>query len=350
MRFALLCLVIAATGSLAIPVEDEIHLYRRTYLSGPPTPVRLTSSECVEISSKLHGEVNSIDTRGKCVELWSKSGCQGVSSRISPGTKHHLDLRLTIVKNHVKSLTTCNSNLRQSNGNVIVYQGKHYRGISQELNVGPGECANLNANMRRAVSSVKAGKACILLWSRPDCSGDYGQIEVEEKKQYNLAKINFITNSRLSVNDNTESISLCDSQEKNVIRPVDSKYKKPLAQSPPKMTYLDYFDAVNEPLAAEDPVAASTYDVPPAEIQAFSTYNPRLIEVEKIVSSKTQFTSFNPRHQDAVNELVKIYQGSLIDLMQNFQIKSNLINLIHILIFISIIINNLIIMIFFHRT
>jgi len=311
MRFALLCMVIAVTGSLAVPVEDEIHLYRRTYLSGPPTPVRLGSSECVEISTKLHGHVNSIDTRRQCVELWSKSGCNGVSSRISPGTKHHLDLRLTIVKNHAKSLATCNSNLRQGIGNVIAYQGKHFRGISQELNIGPRECVNLNANMRRSVSSVKTGKACIVLWSRPDCSGDYARIEAEEKNQHNLAKINFLGKSRLSVNDNAESISMCDNgQDNNNVRPVESRNKKPLTQSTSTKSYLDFFDAANKPLAAENPKEASTYSIPTAEVIQFNnTYNTRLSEIEKIIPAGTMFTSFNPRHQDAINKLVEIYRG-----------------------------------------
>jgi len=314
MRFALLCLVIVGTGSLAVPVEDEIHLYRRTYLSGPPTPVRLGSSECVEISTKLHGQVNSIDTRGKCVELWSKFGCTGLSSRIAPGTKHHLDLRLTIVKNNAKSLTTCNSNLRQGIRNVIAYQGKHYRGISQELNVSPGECVNLNANMRQSVSSLKTGKACIVLWSRPDCSGDYAQIEAGEKNQNNLAKINFFGKSRSSVNDNTESISLCSNgQDNNNVRPVESRNKKPLTQSTSTNPYLDFLDAANKPLAAENPYAASTYDVPSElEKQFNETYNQRLSEIEKIIPAGTIFTSFNPRHQDAVNKLVNIYRGQFL--------------------------------------
>jgi len=305
MWCVLLCLVNALTGSLALPVDDENHLYRRTYLFGPPTPVRLGSSECVEISTKLHGQVTSIDTRGKCVELWSKSGCQGVSSRIAPGAKHHLDLRLTIVKNNAKSLTKCNSNLRRGIVNVIAYQGKHYRGISQELNIGPGECVNLNANMRRSVSSVKTGKACILLWSRPDCTGDYAQIESFNPNQNDLSKLSFLSNPRLSINDNAESISLCNGELKS---------QKSKTQEISKATYLDYFDAVNAPFAALNRnITPSTYNIPSEKQAEFKTrYGSILREVEIIVPAKTLFTRFNSRHQEAVLKLAKVYESKLM--------------------------------------
>ncbi|XP_050545133.1 uncharacterized protein LOC126907694 [Daktulosphaira vitifoliae] len=171
---------------------------------------KLVSSIFNKQHEKLDNTIKSINTRNKCIRIYSSNNCTGNSMQLYPGSPSHNDLTALNWNATVSSISPCSIS-------CIEWPCDNFRPlIPKRLWLGPhitvcdknnftGACANIPLlsscknlksewydngqriySVRTSIASIKTYNRCIMVYEDDDCLGQWTMIDSTSKSHNNL--------------------------------------------------------------------------------------------------------------------------------------------------------------------